>query len=252
MKTFLDIYRGLHYNLDKVETPALYPEDFNHFYSIAVNNVINKFFINHERDIQSDDNLRSLLRAVEVTPSSMVDEEGDDVETYSGSLDPNWRSSSRGIRISLPKDYYHLRNCYATIGTGKKDCDGNEITKRISAKRLTSDKEMAIENDWFLRPHGINGRAYYLLVGNSLELQWGFKGSLNSIRFHYLKVPLLYTVEESDLVAWEMSSTDVTPETGFSEYMNKEILLELTTLVLAKDSDPRVQSMPQVGQSIPK
>ena len=249
MNTFLDIYRGLLVNLDKVETATLYPEDFNHFYEIAVNNVVNRFFINHAKDIQSDDNLRSLLRVAEVSKNGFIkDEEGEDIITFTGTSDANLRDSTKGVRIALPKDYFHIRSCYITIDTGKKDCDGNLIVKRITAKRLTSDMEMNIENDYFLRPNGLKGRSYYLLIGNSLELQWGFKG----IRFHYLKTPYIYSVQEEDVVEFEVNEIDNTPSTGFSKYMNKEILLELTTLVLARDADPRIQTMPQVSQSVPK
>jgi hypothetical protein len=249
MLTVLDIFMALQYDLNKEEAPAMYPSDFTHHLNKAVNNYVNKRYNMYDATQQTTDDLRVLSTNVEyrkdVSGWTMYDRYG----VLIGSISPSFTSD--GISFVLPSGYRHALNAIAGIskkGYPDKCKEPKLIVKQTNVKRLTSDMFQSIVDDWFQRP--TERRPYYFIRENQVEIRCG-NAELVSLKMDYLGDPIPYLLTPEQVNIFNSSGTDTSQLTGFPKYVNYEILREVLTMVLARDVDPRIQTLPQVTQSIP-
>lgn len=134
--------------MNKTQAPSLLLEDFNYLFNKAVNQYINKKYNFYDVNQQSTDDVRVLKAGAILKPTK---------STLYG-------NTSFGLiyEVYLPIDYLHLLSCTCNFKVMKqfKCYDANDDFQ-IQAKRLTSDLQGLIMNNFYMRPSYRN--PYYYL-----------------------------------------------------------------------------------------
>lgn len=213
MKTIKDIYEAVLIEQNKIQAPSLKLYEFNYFLNKAIQQVINKKYNFCEVNQQITDDLLPLIKHTEFTrlANNIVD---------------------------LPEDYWHLLNCICTFG--KENC-GNY---KISAIKATSNAWGEIINNYYNRPS--SNKPYFKILGNQLIIESGDSLPI-MVELEYLKIPTTYELTEDHM--YEVDN-DSSAKVDFPEYMIREIINELIYLALERVSDPRIQTNPQITQTI--
>ena len=155
--------------------------------------------------------------------------------------------------ISAPDNYFHLLGLENYLGTRKGVTCENWRTKRYGVSKLTSDREVSINQNVFLEPKST--RPYYSIKNNigsvypNIEVHYRKDSELELVKLDkigllYLKEPKIYFMDDADL-----KGDDSTEVIEFQEYICQELVESVVRLVLENNSDPRVQSFPAVNES---
>ncbi len=227
----------------------MYPSDFSHHLNKAVNNYANKRYNLYDSTQQTTDDLRALS-----TNAEYRKEEGGWAiyDRYGERLgDARPIPTAEGISFILPEDYRHALNAVACISKAvrKSECEDPVAEEsQVNAKRLTADMYQSIVDDYFQRPTA--RRPYYYIREGRVEVRCG-NADLVCLKMDYLRDPSEYLLTEGQVSEFSATGTDLSQEMEFPKYVNYEILREVLSMVLARDVDPRIQTVPQVTQSIP-
>lgn len=220
--TAREVYEYALIELNKRKAPSLLLADYVYYINKAIQQYVNKMYNLYEVDQQKSDDLKDLI-----------------VEDYEIVL-----SGNKG---DLPDDYLHILKCiseYKVLSDNKCYKEDDIIT--FGTKRLTSDAETHIENNYYFKPKF--NQPYFKIRGKEIIIKWGSnpKFSLEKIYMDYIKTPsyIDLTQEQIDSVI------DNSDELEFSEYVCQEIVNELVKLVLENSSDPRLQTNPIINQTI--
>ncbi|MCK5788371.1 MAG: hypothetical protein KAH32_05205 [Chlamydiia bacterium] len=275
--TVRELYRNTLIELNKVEAPSFYLEDFLYFANKAVNWYVNTRYNLYDVSQQLSDDLRALRVGPEEIASSnntvVEDCLAKKQQAYEDCVlkcidpeesvpRPECLKKCNSLKItedikcahnltSLEYEYRHLLNCIVSVRLHENIlvCDQAENTViNYAAKRLTADRRAAILNNTFLEPRPF--RPYYDIHNNDLEILTGTNVTDNftvtSVTIEYLRNPSELHLDASDL----STEFDYSAQMEFPEYVCVEILNSLVTFALEQVSDPRISSNPSVNQSV--
>lgn len=235
--TALELYKYALIEVNKLEAPSLLLEDYNYFINKAVQQYVNKVYNRYDLNQQSTDDLNVLIkRSVEIELSPSENELDESV--YYG---------------DLPEDYLHLLNCIVKIQPqAKLNCNNPELSLYFPARRLTSDLYSNLLTNTYLRP--THKRPYYCITLkdeslNKIQIKCGKKDAqftAEKIYIDYIASPstIELTYDEID------STTDVSDELQFPNYVCYEIINEFVKLLMENASDPRLQTNVPINQTI--
>lgn len=241
IKTVRDIYLALLIELNKQEAPSILIEDFNLFLPKAIQIYVNKRVNLYPIGQQVKDDLGSL----KVLNHPVL-----------GITQIN-NSYPRYFTVALPENYLHLERCSQKVQLshiGQNDCNAINYNAFPNTTIIESDPLQRILKDYYTKPS--IKRVYYTpyqifeddKVIYHLNLYCGEDTNLTitNVYIDYLRKPSLMVLRQEDIY----SETDNSQKMEFTEYVNLEILRELTTLILENSSDPRLSTNGPVNQSI--
>ena len=252
IKTAIDMYEGLLFNLNKVKAPAIFVDDFIHYVNMAISQHRNKRYNMYDSSQQLTDDLQVLAVNIKIDENGLVlNNKGQTINLFNNNSNNNSNKviTDLGVEFDLPSNYTHILNCISKIQDGTNKCDGSDKIIETRAKRLTADNYAFILDNSFHKPK-VN-RPYFYLRDNKIEIRFGKKGTLKEISIDYLREPVKVSLTQAEINEKVSTGVDNSQILEFNEYTNYEILRELTTLVLDHNSDPRIQITPSVTQSIP-
>ena len=251
--TVRDVYNALLIELNKVNAPSCLLGDFNYHLNKAIQQYVNKAYATYDINQQSTDSLSVLKFTVTLEPKEK-------------------QSTVKGnYSVLFPDNYFHLLNCICEFdysGSNSRCHEESAGKVQYAAKRLTSDAWTQVLNDYYTRP--TPKRPYYYIhnleykkpttkpgffikeqgdqLHSEVEIRCGFdnKYKLTKVYIDYLKKPrkMELTQEQLDLIS------DTSEVMEFPDYVNDQIINELTMLVMEHNSDQRLQSHIPVTQSI--
>ncbi len=231
--TELSLYTALQYDLNKVEAPAIYVDDFNHFATKAHNQYINKKYNVAETKQQISDDLQAFTSTIIITRDGKITNRKGKVIGATTIC-----KTDLGLGFDLPHDYLHLLGCVVAF----EKCNAVK-----AAKRLTSDINGFIQDNAYLEPS--YNRPYYFISENYLEIRSG-NYEFTRVTIDYLKEPSKFSLTEELIDSYTQTGIDNSNKLPYADYIAFEILRELTSLVLEMSSDPRLNTNPIVTQSI--
>lgn len=239
MRTIREAYIALLTELNKQEAPTLLLEDFNYMYNKSIQNYVNKKRNFYPLGQQVRDDLASLKVMGYVINSTNIEEQSNTYPRY--------------FKAALPENYLHLdrQNIEISLVNTLDEC-GKPIkyNKHPITTTIDSNTQADLNNNYYNRPSHkrtfvvLNQEAnkYFLnvLVGEDTNV------IVDKVYIDYLKKPQIITLTQEDLY----SDEDNSMELEFTEYVNLEILKEMLILVLENASDPRLNTVAQINQSI--
>lgn len=239
--TALELYKYALIEVNKLEAPSLLLEDYNYFINKAVQQYVNKVYNRYDLNQQSTDDLNVLIkRSVEISLTPLTNLLGESV--YCG---------------DLPEDYLHLLNCIVKIQSqAKLNCNNSESSLYFPARRLTSDLYSNLLINTYLRP--THKRPYYCINHdkplngeslNKIQIKCGKEDTqftATEIYIDYITSPETIELTYNDID----STTDVSKELQFPDYVCYEIINEFVKLLMENASDPRLQTNIPINQTI--
>ena len=227
----LEVYEALLIELSRVEAPNILLEDFNYYLNKAINQYVNKKYSNFETTQQSTDDLRSLITVLSTQPVKQFG-------VYTVDL------GDEGI------NYLHLLslNCTYTVKNGNYKCFTAGDKFQYPAKKATADSLPMILQNYYTRPKP--ERPYYKFSSNNtIEI---YCGDLDNLELTNITIEYIREPEKVGLKLEQLNDPEnykpVTLE--FPDYICREIINELISLVMANQADERLAVYPQVNQSI--
>ena len=222
--TVREVYEALLIELSRVSAPNILLADFNYYLNKAINQYVNKKYSVFETTQQSTDDLRTLISS---TP-----------------LQKN------GLFYELPDDYLHLLSvtCNYEVGENGYKCLSSGSQFSQVAKKATADSLPMILQNYYTRPKP--ERPYYKFSSNNtIEIYCGDLDNLTltNITIEYIKEPEQVELSLNNL---EDDGNDNSAVLEFPDYICREIINELISLVMANQADERLAVYPQVNQSI--
>lgn len=219
------IYEGVLYELQKVEAPSFYVDDFNYFASKAIGMYANLRYNLYEQTQQLSDDLAPLVRQVSYQASGIT-----------------------ALKAALPLDYLHLLSGQITLKAIKKtrfSRVGEQVTKPL--KRMRADFRPYAEDNYYNKPSLRS--PYFRIESGSIKVLYGDESlaQLVSLQVEYLKKPQPFLLTQSQIEAEEDSSQI----SEWSEYSDREIIALITTLFLENiESQARLQTQAATSKSI--
>lgn len=247
--------------LNKVQAPALLVDDFIYLFNKTIQKYINKRYNEFEKTQQLTDDLRVLLRTVEIKLGTGL---------TNSSKKPNVFGTN--FTCELPDDYLHILNCICRFKHGKDKCSEEDYYIEIGANKLGTNEWSHVIDNYYMKPserrpyyyinnisdpapNGVIGNRSDKTVGNRygnssipvMQIKCG-NGNLQSVFVDYLRAPKYYSLNQDQLD----DVIDQTEILEFPDYVNYEIINELVTLMLENGKDPRLQSFIGTQSSIPQ
>lgn len=226
--TVREVYEALLIELSRVEAPNILLEDFIYYLNKAINQKVNKNYSNFETTQQSTDDLKFLITK---RPLSYTDR-----DEY--------------FRVEIPKNYLHLLSitCNYVVKEGGYKCFKAGKTFSYPAKKATADSWPMIAQNYYMCPKP--ERPYYKFSeDNTIEVYCGDLDNLEltNVTIEYIREPEKVELTLDDL---NNTETDDSQILEFPDYVCREIINELISLVMANQADERLAVYPQVNQSI--
>lgn len=224
----LEVYEALLIELSRVEAPNILLEDFNYYLNKAINQYVNKKYSNFETTQQSTDDLKFLITKIPLRY--------DDMDEY--------------FKVTIPDNYLHLLSitCKYTVKEGGYKCFTYGKTFSYPAKKATADSWPMIAQNYYMCPKP--ERPYYKFsIGNTIEV---YCGDLDNLELTNVTIEYIREPEKVELKLEQLNDPENhKPDTlEFPDYICREIINELISLVMANQADERLAVYPQVNQSI--
>lgn len=256
--TALQAYEFALTEINKLGSPDILREEFVYIFNKSIYNYINSRYNFYEINQQLSDDLRVLRGSIILNP-------------VKSSIN---KALYKGVyQVDLPRDYFHILSCIVEyelnkdLGCAPKYKKGN--IEHHSARRLSSDKWSAIQNNAYLKP---SYKLPYFYIHNSLpvevdtvtnvqagdrpgnsstpilEIRYGDDSTfkIKDVYIDYLRTPQYVELTQEQID----SETDTSQVLEFPEYVCLEIIKEFSKLLLEHSSNPRLQTNPLVNQSI--
>ena len=280
--TYKEAFENVLVELNKVQAPALLIDDFVYLFNKAVQKYLNKRYNTFEVSQQLTDDLRVLLRTKKLIP---LDINSQSEEAKSNIFKDSWTVELPDDYMHILNCVCEFKNI------NKKKCNTSCTTFQVGANKMDTSEWPHIINNYYMQPSVKRPYYYISNIedqyvknqkidssgnpiidedgnyiydqqnktrdtryGNStkpvMQIKCGNdrqKQVLNAVYIDYLRAPKYISIEQLDLDSVE----DKTPQLEFPDYVVFEIINELVTLILENGRDPRIQTFPQVGQSIP-
>lgn len=224
----LEVYEALLIELSRVEAPNILLEDFIYYLNKAINQKVNKNYSNFETTQQSTDDLKFLISKIPL------------------------RCQDKGeyFTVEIPNNYLHLLSitCNYTVKEGGYKCFTYGKTFSYPAKKATADSWPMIAQNYYMCPKP--ERPYYKFSeGNTIEVYCGDLDNLEltNVTIEYIREPKKVELKLEQLNDPEKYKSDTLE---FPDYVCREIINELISLVMANQADERLAVYPQVNQSI--
>lgn len=152
--------------------------------------------------------------------------------------------------------YFHMLLCEIYLsGTNPS---GTQVIKRLPVRRLTDDAEGAAIENVFLKPkytspfYDVNSRSNINVDNATVVLKMGILPngiSLHSVNVEYLRLPSVITVTDDDIYG---SGIDNSQQLEFPESLRNKYISGVTSLLLEYANNPRLQTLPDISDDIPK
>lgn len=157
--TAREVFEGILIELNSVNAPAIFIDEFNYIINKAITQYSNKRYNLYDLNQQTADDLQVLKSTTSISGSS-IKNVGITQTTANGT-----ELTEAKYNVLLPADYFHLLNCIVTY-TLQKDfkCYKKGTILRAATKRLTSDMYASILNNAWLRPQFKN--PYHMIQSN--------------------------------------------------------------------------------------
>lgn len=162
--TVLEAYEAVLIELNKVKAPSLSMNDFIYFLNKATQQYTNEMYNSYEVNQQRVDDMRTLRNSVrlELKPSE------------SQTIDKFYQNVYETL---LPEDYFHILNCVVQFNVHKASrCGDSDVTAYYGAKRLTSDANPWVIDNYYLQPSYKNPYFYI----NEIQLSSDNPGAVNN------------------------------------------------------------------------
>lgn len=155
--TAIQVYEAVLIELNKVKAPSLSLEDFIYFFNKASQQYVNMVYNSYEVNQQTVDDLRVIRGTVKLPLSIDEDLSG------TGIFDNVYSTY-------LPDDYLHILNCIVAFKMNRqKNCHAKDSLVFKGAKRLSSNANSAILNNYYLKPSYKNPYFYI----NNVDVRGG-------------------------------------------------------------------------------
>lgn len=155
--TAIQVYEAVLIELNKVKAPSLSLEDFIYFFNKASQQYVNMVYNSYEVNQQTVDDLRVIRGTVKLPLSIDEDLSG------TGIFDNVYSTY-------LPDDYFHILNCIVAFKMNRqKNCHAKDSLVFKGAKRLSSNANSAILNNYYLKPSYKNPYFYI----NNVDVRGG-------------------------------------------------------------------------------
>lgn len=255
INTLIELYEAYLYDANKEESPAVGPDDFSSHANKAINQVFNKFYATDERLQQDSDNLRALYRSVVIDSSgNLTDKRGNSLNLFPNNTNTTtFVKTADGWSFDLFIDYFHLKGITGEFDLGSDYvCNGSSSVRKVRLTRTTTQKYNNTFDNVFQKEDLTipSPRAYAIQEGEEIELKLGNVGTINKLFIDYIRVPSVYTLTDVQVNERITTGNDTSQILEFPGYINYEILREINTLVLARDADQRLSTIPTVSQSV--
>ena len=208
MLTAIDLYRAVHTELDKYESPTMSVGDFNYFFNSAIEEYLsNNYSLFDIRQKELDD-IQVLIKRVNLT------------------LDDPATSAD------LPSDY----RTFLELSLGLVDANPRCNTPQgftDTAKKLEADKLGYIRNNAYLKPNRYN--SYYTIRANKIQLLVGDNITVSSAILEYIRKPVAVYLDPN-----RETPTDVGSE--FPDYVDRELIKLCRRIFLENIESPRYQT----------
>ena len=266
----LEAYNNILTELNKVQAPSLLLDDFIYLWNKGVQEYINERYNLFESKQQFTDDLRVLLKSVNIDMSK--------VPPTSGIYGQNYK-------CELPTEYLHILNCTCEF-YGKNRC--GDFTVHYPANKVNTNEWSQIVQNAYLKPSVKNPYFYIMnlddpenvdpstvvngvtLTGRSnkedkqkyagndirygnavqpvMRIVYGNDNShkLNKVYVDYLRAPIYYSLSEDEIDAVEDNSQVI----EFPDYVVYEIINRVVSIILENNANPRIQTHRAVNQSI--
>lgn len=154
--------------INKVTSPTMLIEDFNHLINRGIYQFLNKRYIMYDMNQQTSDDLRVLKASATLSPELPYSDlalKGEDLEMIS-------QLCGASYEVTLPSDYFHMLGCICLyeIVNPKKGCEGKSKYVKFPARRLTADMEPQIINNSYFKPSYKTPYYYINNINTSTEV----------------------------------------------------------------------------------
>lgn len=241
LTTVREVYSALLTELNKQEAPTILIEDFNYLHNKAIQNYINKRYNIYPVGQQVKDDLGPLK-----------------VMNYPLVVIAKPNTYPRQFTASLPIDYLHIQRQIVKIQIEAElnNCAQTDYNRYPQTTQIDSTQLAEITNNYYSKPS--KKRVYFVTYQIQNEETGGpaymvdfYCGEDESVSvtnsyIDYLRKPKVITLTQEDIY----SDVDDSEKLEFAPYVNLEILKELLILVLENSSDPRLNTVGPVNQSI--
>lgn len=186
--TAIQVYEAVLIELNKVKAPSLSLEDFIYFFNKASQQYVNMVYNSYEVNQQTVDDLR-VIRGTVKLPLSI-----DEGLSGTGIFDNVYSTY-------LPDDYFHILNCIVAFKMNRqKNCHAKDSLVFKGAKRLSSNANSAILNNYYLKPSYKNPYFYI----NNVDVRGGEElGGIETLK----KI-------NSQAIVWEVNLKNVNVPEG--------------------------------------
>ena len=155
--TIIEAYEGVLIELNKVKAPSLSLSDFLYFFNKATQQFVNEMYSTYEINQQRVDDLRVLRNTVRLELKESPDQSSNNFYQCV-------------YETELPEDYLHILNCIVEFQVTKSNRCGNKTsTVHYGAKRLSSDSNPQLIDNYYLKPSYKN--PYYYI--NNIDISAG-------------------------------------------------------------------------------
>jgi len=236
--TAREVYIQVLTELDKVEAPALYLEDYVYYYNKAISEYLKARYELFETNQQLSDDLRFWKRSYEST-CLVIPIEDIGVITPTPSEEPVRYYYRHLVGCTLDVELLRpIMGCEQSVGT----------TKQYKVTRMSSSIKVGILNNDYLKAEFY--RPYFEIIDDTININIGDINT-KSIKFSNIVVEYLKQPDYVDLTADQVSdNTDESQELEFSKDVSDEITKGVLKLILERDLNPRLQSNVGVNKTI--
>jgi hypothetical protein len=219
MLSWKEQYEGVLYELQKVEAPSFYPDDFFYFLSQARQDVVSELLKAFELTQQVSDALRPLVSEPAEFPVS-----------------------DQGKRqATLPQDYLRLTGCRVRVlfPKGWQFCF-REQQRELAARKLTVDTLGSVMDNYYTRP--APERPYYRLIGDVIRIDIGQTKDveLKTIVLEYMRTPKKVELprDTDGNVIWEN-----TGKSELTDEVDRLVIRRCAALFLENMESGRLQTL---------
>lgn len=259
--TIRDAFENCLIELNKVQAPSLLVDDFIYLFNKSVQQYVNKRYNLFETKQQLTDDLRVLTKTLKITNPNLSIEDSQNV-------------FGQSYRCKLPNDYVHMLNCICEFEVSNSKCEGKGIFQQ-GANKLDTSQWSHVINNAYMKPSA--KRPYYYIInieepvksglsdddkkkvvdsairyGNSvqpiMQIKCGndSKYKLTAVYVDYLRAPEYLTLDQ-DILDDVVDNSQIIE---FPDYVVYEIINEIVKLIMENAQNPRIQTNPQVNQTV--
>ena len=259
--TIRDAFENCLIELNKVQAPSLLVDDFIYLFNKSVQQYVNKRYNLFETKQQLTDDLRVLTKTIKIEYPNL------DVETSSNVF-------GKSYQCKLPTDYVHMLNCICEFENSNTRCADKQLFQQ-GANKLDTSQWSHVINNAYMKPSA--KRPYYYIIniedpvksgvsddakkqlvnqsiryGNSeqpiMQIKCGddSRYTLKAVYVDYLRAPEYLTLDR-DLLDDVADNSQVIE---FPDYVVYEIINEIVKLTMENGQNPRIQTNPQVNQTV--